>query len=64
MDRLQSMERLDVKANHWSMVPSMKYPRSNFTVAVVEDMILAIGGYSHRTTVDTVEAFDINTERW
>lgn len=42
----------------------MKYPRSNFTVAAIEDMILVIGGYSHGTTVDTVEAFDVNTERW
>ncbi len=63
-DRLRSVERLDVNANHWSPVPSMKHARSNFTVAIIEDMILAIGGYSQGTTVDTVEAFDTNTERW
>ena len=42
----------------------MKYSRSNFTVAAIEDMILAIGGYSQRMTIDSVEAFDVNTERW
>lgn len=61
---MRSVERLDTKVNHWSPVPSMKHPRSNFTVAVVEDMILVIGGYSQGVTVDTVEAFDVNTERW
>lgn len=61
---MRSVERLDTKVNHWSSVPSMKHPRSNFTVAVVEDMILVIGGYSQGVTVDTVEAFDVNTERW
>lgn len=64
IDRLRTVERLDVKANHWSPVASMKSPRSNFTVAIIEDMILVIGGYSHGTTVDTVEAFDVKTERW
>jgi hypothetical protein len=63
-DRLRTVEKLDVKVNHWSAVPSMKYSRSNFTVAVIEDMILAIGGYSQRMTIDSVEAFDVNTERW
>ena len=63
-DRLRTVEKLDVKVNHWSPVPSMKYSRSNFTVAAIEDMILAIGGYSQRMTIDSVEAFDVNTERW
>lgn len=42
----------------------MKHSRSNFTVAAIEDMILVIGGYSHGTTLDSVEAYDVTNERW
>lgn len=43
--RMNSGERYDPKENVWTSIKEMYHPRSNFGLEIIDDMILAIGGW-------------------
>ncbi|KAH9381272.1 hypothetical protein HPB48_003253 [Haemaphysalis longicornis] len=62
--RLGSVEKLDVRREGWSPLPSMSFPRSNFVAALLEGSIYAAAGFNGTATVSLVERYDIEARQW
>uniref|UniRef100_A0A663MQ30 Kelch like family member 10 n=1 Tax=Athene cunicularia TaxID=194338 RepID=A0A663MQ30_ATHCN len=62
--RLRSAETYDPTTGTWQEIPTMFSPRSNFGIAVVDDLLFAVGGYNGFTTTFNVECFDANANEW
>ena len=43
---LSSVEIYDITTNAWSLGPSLSTPRANVAVALVQDKLFAVGGFS------------------
>ena len=66
-DGTQSMcttEVLDFEENAWHAGPTMTFYRGNVSVAMVHDRLWAVGGFSGKTFLNTVEFLDPVTEEW
>ena len=48
----------------WKLAPEMKFARSRFRCASVEDRIVVVGGYIEGVATDIVEMFNITTQTW
>lgn len=62
--RLEMAQRMDARRGHWSELPSMTFPRSNFVAVLVEGSIYLVGGFDGSSTVSLVEQYDIQTLQW
>nr|XP_054767438.1 kelch-like protein 10 [Lytechinus pictus] len=58
------MERWKPGSMQWMGAPSMYIHRSNFGVAVLDDMIFVIGGFNGITTIYNVECYDPDNDEW
>ncbi len=54
----------DVITNTWSLLPGPRQPRYNFTLIGMEGCLYAIGGVSGRTTMSSVEIYNVPTKEW
>ncbi|XP_056308034.1 kelch repeat and BTB domain-containing protein 13 [Danio aesculapii] len=54
----------DVVTNTWSLLPGPRQPRYNFTLTGIEGSLYAIGGESGRTTMSSVEIYNVATKEW
>lgn len=61
---LANVEEYDLANDTWSNKTPLPSPRSYFAIALVNDEIYVIGGYSQGLKVDTVEEYDITSESW
>ncbi|PIO54288.1 kelch repeat protein [Teladorsagia circumcincta] len=61
---LSSVEKYNPATNEWTSVDAMKKKRYGLGVAVVNQMLLAVGGNDRTSDLDTVEAFDPKTNKW
>lgn len=64
ISRLCCGEKFSPETNTWTRIPKMYYPRSNFAIAIIDDMIFAIGGYNGVYTMYNVECYDEKTNEW
>lgn len=62
--RLNSAEVYNPRTNTWHVVPSMRSPRSNFGIEVVDNCLFVAGGYNGVTTIPDVEFYNITTGEW
>ena len=66
-DGTQSMcttEVLDMEENAWHPGPTMTFCRGNVSVAMVHDRLWAVGGFSGKTFLNTVEFLDPVSDEW
>lgn len=54
----------DVATDTWSLLPGPRQPRYNFTLSGIEGSLYAIGGESGRTTMSSVEIYNVATKEW
>ncbi|XP_056596252.1 kelch repeat and BTB domain-containing protein 13 [Triplophysa dalaica] len=54
----------DVVADTWKFLPGPRQPRYNFTLIGLEGCLYAIGGESSRTTMSSVEKYNVSTNEW
>merc|ERR1712066_1121517 len=64
VNRLRTAECYTHDTNSWQSVANMLNPRSNFGIAVVDQQIIAIGGFNGFQTTFNVEAYDDETDEW
>jgi len=63
-ESLSSVEMYDPVTRKWGATAGMTTQRSRVGVAVVDDVLYAIGGYDGRERLDTVEAFYPDLKLW
>lgn len=56
--------RLDRETRTWEAIASVPTARAAAGVAVVDDRIYVIGGYTSNVPLDAVESFDPRTDAW
>jgi len=61
---LCTTEVLDVKENVWKPGPTMTTCRANVAVAVVDDRIWAVGGFSGKVFLNSIEQLDPLSDEW
>ena len=61
---LDTAERFDVNAQKWEMLPKLNIGRRALSVAALPDGIYAVGGYSGKQYIASVERFDIERNCW
>ncbi|XP_051548886.1 kelch repeat and BTB domain-containing protein 13 [Myxocyprinus asiaticus] len=54
----------DVITDTWSLLPGPRQPRYNFTLIGLEGCLYAIGGESERTTMSSVEIYNVTKKNW
>ena len=57
-------EVLDMVENAWHPGPTMTFCRGNVSVAVVNDQLWAVGGFSGKNFLNNVEFLDPVKEEW
>jgi len=57
-------EVLDMEENAWHPGPTMTFCRGNVSVAMVHDRLWAVGGFSGKTFLNTVEFLDPVSDEW
>ncbi|KAK6014253.1 kelch repeat protein [Ostertagia ostertagi] len=55
---LSSVEKYDPRRNAWTPAPDMNNRRYGSALAVVNEMLYAVGGYDGTAEQDIVEVFD------
>lgn len=63
-ESLSTVEMFDPVTRKWRPAPGMTTQRSRVGVAVVDDVLYAVGGYDGRERLDTVEAFYPDKKSW
>lgn len=56
--------RYDPKTDVWTAVASMSISRDAVGVCLLGDKLYAVGGYDGQTYLNTVEAYDPQTNEW
>ncbi len=56
--KLSLVERFDVSSNSWQSCQSMNEKRSGCSCAIVNEKIIAIGGYNGRSVLSSCEIYD------
>lgn len=64
MQALCSVEVYDPVENRWTFGKPMTTARANVGVAVVGSRLYAVGGFSGKAFLNSVEFFDFETEEW
>lgn len=59
-----SMEIYDPDTNNWTVADHMKVERSRFSLVVCNEKLYAIGGRAANSILSSVEAYDIERNRW
>ncbi|XP_051979362.1 kelch repeat and BTB domain-containing protein 13-like [Xyrauchen texanus] len=54
----------DVITDTWSLLPGPRQPRYNFTLIGLDGCLYAIGGESERTTMSSVEIYNVTKKNW
>jgi kelch-like protein 10 len=57
-------EKYDPERRQWSAIKEMYNPRSNFGLEVIDDMIMAIGGFNGVVTISNCEAYVPEANEW
>lgn len=57
-------ERYDSSRRAWTFIKEMYHPRSNFGLEIIDDMILAIGGFNGVVTISHCECYVPETNEW
>ena len=52
---LASVEAYDPATGSWAFCPSLNVPRANVSVAVIRKRLYAVGGFSGKAFLDTME---------
>ncbi|KAL1462179.1 hypothetical protein MTO96_027194 [Rhipicephalus appendiculatus] len=63
-NRLFSAEKYNPETNTWTSLPNMYTPRSNFAIAIIDNLVFAIGGFNGQSTTNLVECYDPSTNQW
>ena len=61
---LVSVEVFDFVAGSWSSCPSLGTPRANMGVAVIHQRLFAVGGFSGKAFLDSIEFLSDDGEQW
>ncbi|NWQ78163.1 KLHL1 protein, partial [Columbina picui] len=61
---LDYVERYDPKTDTWTMVAPLSMPRDAVGVCLLGDRLYAVGGYDGQTYLNTMEAYDPQTNEW
>jgi len=61
---MSSAEKYNPENKTWSPIPDMKYARTHFAIAVIEDKIYVIGGYDDGSNICSVEYFSDEDNKW
>jgi hypothetical protein len=61
---LDTAERFDIISRKWEMLPKLNVGRRALSVVALPDGIYAIGGYSGKQYISSVERFDIEKNCW
>lgn len=61
---LDVLEAFDPNNNTWTIKAPMPTPRIAFAAAVIDGMLVVIGGRSNETALTTVEAYDPASDTW
>ena len=56
--------RFDPHKSEWHMVASMNKRRCGVGVAVLDDLIYAVGGHDGSSYLNSVERYDPKTNQW
>lgn len=59
-----SFLRYDPKTDTWTMVAPLSMPRDAVGVCLLGDRLYAVGGYDGQTYLNTMEAYDPQTNEW
>ncbi|GMR53817.1 hypothetical protein PMAYCL1PPCAC_24012, partial [Pristionchus mayeri] len=62
--RLKSVELYDTREGIWHVMNEMITTRSNFSVELFDNKIVAAGGYDGGRTTPAVESYDIRMNKW
>ena len=61
---LCTAEVLDTRTKQFTTIKSMRYKRHMFAVAISEHKLYCFGGVDIRVELNSVESFDLYSERW
>jgi hypothetical protein len=61
---MRSGEKYNPETSMWTHIPDMHNQRAFFGMAVIDDMIFAIGGDDGETSISNVEYFDNRKKTW
>ena len=61
---LKSTEVLDMEKENWAMGASLCQPRANVAICFYNNKLFAVGGFSKRTFLNTMEYLDDQTNEW
>ena len=61
---LRSTEIYDIDNDCWYLGPQLGIERANVSVASLGNKLFAVGGFSGKRFLDSLEYFDANTEEW
>lgn len=61
---LRSIEILGQEKDVWSLGPALSIARANVGVAAYANRIFAVGGFSGKKFLDTMEYLDIDNNEW
>ncbi|NXE62113.1 KLHL1 protein, partial [Calcarius ornatus] len=61
---LDYVERYDPKTDTWTMVAPLSMPRDAVGVCLLGDKLYAVGGYDGQSYLNTMEAYDPQTNEW
>ena len=58
------MERYDPQTGEWKLVASMSKRRCGVGVAVLSDLLYAVGGHDGQSYLNSIERYDPQTNLW
>ena len=64
VSRLKSVEKIRPGDRSWERVEDIIHPRSNFSLVVLQCMLVVAGGFDGVTVTNEVEIFDPETGAW
>jgi Kelch motif len=64
MRRLRSVEKYSPERRQWSLLSPMIFPRSNFSMQVVEGAIMVCGGYDGTGVLSDAEVYNKEAYSW
>lgn len=63
-DAIASVERFDPQSGEWKMVAPMSKRRCGVGVAVLHDLLYAVGGHDGQSYLNSIERYDPQTNQW
>lgn len=62
-DAIASVERFDPQTSEWKMVAPMSKRRCGVGVAVLHDLLYAVGGHDGQSYLNSIERYDPQTNQ-